>query len=192
MKELFAAFNTDFFRALATLVIPGCIAVSTWSVELILMFDPLRKLVEQNPVERAFVLFIAVIFVGMVIEDIGSRIESWFDKRADRITHGKHTEEWYDYLRMAFVCEPIGRRYIRTLVTRLKFELGTAVAILIADAGLVALWGDGFSPGWLTLILLFISLAIATYLGLCEAPASHRLLAKARSVMLSEINIVKP
>jgi hypothetical protein len=191
MKELFAAFNTDFFRALATLLIPGSIAVSTWSIELILIFEPLKKLVEQNPVERAFVLFVAVIFVGMVIEDIGSRIESWLDKRADRKTQGKHTEEWYAYLKTAFACEPIGRRYIRTLVTRLKFELGTAVAILVADVGLVVLWAEGFAPPWLSLTLLVLSLVIAAYLGLCEAPSSHRLLAKARTAMLSDLRIVK-
>jgi hypothetical protein len=105
MKELFTAFNTDFFRALATLVIPGSIAVSTWSIELILIFELLRRLVERNRVERAFVLFVAVVCIGMVIEDIGSRIESWFDKRVDRITQGRHTEEWYTYLKTAFVCE---------------------------------------------------------------------------------------
>src|ERR1700682_3826256 len=98
MKELFAAFNTDFFRALTTLIIPGAIAVSTWSVYLILTFERLKKLVEQNHVETGFVLFVAVVFIGLVIEDVGARIESFLDSRADRRTQGKHTEEWYEYL----------------------------------------------------------------------------------------------
>src|SRR6266478_1564461 len=161
MKELFAAFNTDFFRALTTLIIPGAIAVSTWSVQLVLTFDPLKNLVKQNHVETAFVLFIVVVFIGLVIEDIGSRIESFLDSRADRDTQGEHTKEWYDYLRTVFICEPIGRRYIRTLVTRLKFELGTAIGILIADSGLVVLWVGGFSSGKLSVILLLLSLVVA-------------------------------
>ncbi len=192
MKELFAAFNTDFFRALTTLIIPGALAASTWAIQLILTFAPLKNLVKDNHVESAFVLFIAVVFIGLVIEDIGARIESFLDSRANDQTQGKHTKEWYAYLRTAFVCEPIGRRYIRTLVTRLKFELGTAVGILIADTGLVVLWVGGFSSCRLSLILLLLSLSVAAYLGFLEAPASHRLLAKARSEMLDEIRVVKP
>jgi hypothetical protein len=191
MKELFAAFNTDFFRALTTLVIPGAIAVSTWSINLILTFTRLTKLVEQNHVETAFILFVAVIFIGLITEDVGARIESLLDCRADRKTEGKHTEEWYAYLKTAFVCEPIGKRYIRTLVTRLKFELGTAVGILIADSGLIVLWIGGFSSCRLSLILLFLSVVIAAYLGLWEAPASHKLLGKARTLMLEQIRVVK-
>jgi hypothetical protein len=191
MKELFAAFNTDFFRALTTLIIPGALAVSTWSVQLVLTFDPLKKLVEDNHVESAFVLFVAVVFVGLVIEDVGSRIESLLDNRADKNTQGQHSKEWYAYLKTAFVCEPIGRRYIRTLVTRLKFELGTAIGILVADIGLGWLWVGGFASLRLSLTLLLLSLIVAVYLGLFEASASHRLLGKARSAMLDEIRVVK-
>src|ERR1700741_2054858 len=98
MKELFAAFNADFFRALTTLIIPGALAVSTWSVHLVLTFERLKKLVGKNHLETAFLLFIVVIFIGLVIEDIAARIESQLDTRADGKTHGKHTEEWYEYL----------------------------------------------------------------------------------------------
>lgn len=191
MKELFAAFNTDFFRALATLIIPGAIAVSTWTVQLVLTFKPLRNLVEQNHAETAFVVLVAVVFIGLVIEDVGARIEVLLDTRADKRTQGRHTKEWYEFLKTAFVCEPIGRRYIRTLVTRLKFELGTAIGIVIADGGLLALWFSGFSSCRLTVILLLLSLIVAAYLAFLEAPASHKLLATARTKMLEEIRIVK-
>jgi hypothetical protein len=40
----------------------------------------------------------------------------------------RHAKEWFDYLRLAFEREPVGHRYLRTLVLRLKFELGMAVA----------------------------------------------------------------
>jgi hypothetical protein len=107
------------------------------------------------------------------------RIESWLDNAADRRTGSNHTKEWYAYLRTAFVCEPIGRRYIRTLVTRLKFELGTSIAALIAAVGITVLWIDGYSSCRLSLILIFLTLLVAGYLGFAEAPASHRLLATA-------------
>jgi hypothetical protein len=132
------------------------------------------------------------LFVGLVIEDIGARIESWLDNCGDKRTDAKHTKEWYAYLRTAFICEPIGRRYIRTLVTRLKFELGTSIAIFIAAVGVLVLWIEGLSSSKLSLTLILLSFSLAAYLGLCEAPASHRLLAKARAEMLEEIRFVKP
>jgi hypothetical protein len=192
MKELFAAFNTDFFRALTTIIIPGAIAASPWSVQLVSTFAPLKSLVSKNHVETAFILFVVVVFVGLVIEDIGARIESWLDSCADKRTDAKHTKEWYAYLRTAFICEPIGRRYIRTLVTRLKFELGTSIAIFIAAVGILVLWIEGFSSSRLSLTLILLSVGLVAYLGLCEAPASHRLLARARTEMLDKIRFVKP
>jgi hypothetical protein len=190
MKELFAAFNTDFFRALSTLVIPGGIAVSTWSIQLLLIFEPLKRLVSQNHVEASLVMFLIIVFAGLVIEDIGARLEDAMDQRAVEATKGKHRQDWYAYLRTAFVCELIGRRYIRTLVTRLKFELGTAVGILIGNIGLIVLWIEGFVSYKFSLIVLMLSLLIAAYLALLEAPASHRLLATARSEMLDKIRVV--
>ena len=113
------------------------------------------------------------------------------DGCADKATDGQHTRDWYSYLKTAFVCEAIGRRYIRTLVTRLKFELGTSVPVLIADAGIVALYLNGFLGLSALIAFLILSFALATYLGVVEARASHRLLAKARTEMLQEIRIVR-
>ncbi len=191
VKELFAAFNADFFRALATLIIPGSIALSSWSVALVLRFVSLNELVSKNHIETAFVLFLLVVFVGLVIEDIGSRIEAFMDGCADKTTNGQHTKDWYAYLKTAFVCEAIGRRYIRTLVTRLKVELGTSLGLLVADIGLLMLYLNGFLSIPALIVVVTLSVALAAYLGLVEAPSSHRLLAKARTQMLDEIRIVK-
>jgi hypothetical protein len=192
MKELFAAFNADFFRALTTIILPGAIAASSWSVYLFMSSATLRALVSQNHVETALVLFLVIVFLGLVIEDIGARVESWLDCAMDKRTGSVHTKEWYAYLRTAFVCEPIGRRYIRTLVTRLKFELGTSIAALIAASGLLMLLIMGLCTRSLSAVLIFLCVFLALYLGLAEAPASHKLLARARTEMLQEIRFVKP
>jgi hypothetical protein len=191
VKELFAAFNADFFRALATLIIPGSVALSSWAVYVVLRFERLRVLVSNNHIETAFVVFLLMVIVGMVIEDIGSRIEKQMDTIADRATNGQHTRDWYSYLKTAFVCEAIGRRYIRTLVTRLKFELGTSVGLLIAGAGVVTLYVDEFLSLRALIVFLALALVLAGYLGLVEARSSHRLLAKARTEMLGDIRIIK-
>lgn len=70
------------------------------------------------------------------IDDLGMRIEScWFDRQCDARTKGLYFAEWA-YLRKPFVIEPSGRRHLRNLVTRLKFELGVPVALVVALPGL--------------------------------------------------------
>lgn len=143
MPNFFSAFTSEVFRPLVTLLIPGAIAVSTWFVGLLWHFAALRTLVRDNHTEVAFVLLLAMIFAGLVVEDIGARFESFLDSRRDA-QDGKHLDNWYAYLRTAFKADPIGRRYLRTLVLRLKFELGIAFAMISAGLGLLWLWYMGF------------------------------------------------
>ncbi len=126
MPNFFSAFTSEVFRPLVTLIIPGAIGISTWFIALLWHFPSLRALVYQNHAESGFVLLLAMTFAGMFFEDMGAHVETHLD--AWRNTqNGKHLENWYAYLRTAFKADPIGRRYLRTLVLRLKFELGIAV-----------------------------------------------------------------
>jgi hypothetical protein len=82
MKEIFSAFGSEVFRPLATIVIPGAMAISTWFVMLLQRFTTVRNLAEANHTETALLLALASIAAGLLVEDIGSRIESrWFDKK---------------------------------------------------------------------------------------------------------------
>jgi hypothetical protein len=136
VPNFFSAFTSEVFRPLVTLLIPGAIAISTWFVGLLWHFHDLQTLVHNNHAEADLVLVLAMTFVGLVLEDLGARVESWMDsRREDR--SGEQFDNWYAYLRTAFKADPIGRRYLRTLVLRLKFELGTAFAMLIAGCGLL-------------------------------------------------------
>ncbi len=130
-----------------------------------------------------------MIFAGLVFEDFGSWWESQMDKRADSKTSGRHNKEWFDYLRSAFVSDPIGRRYLRTLVMRLKFELGVAYSMISAAFGLIWLVWLGVScrtaiPFWV------IAAGFSTW-GLLEASQTHKALALTRSELLKDIRIVK-
>src|SRR4051812_34952289 len=49
------------------------------------------------------------------------------------------------HFRTALDADPIGRCYGRTLVLRLKYELGVAFAMLSAGTGLLWLWSIGLS-----------------------------------------------
>jgi hypothetical protein len=124
VPNFFSAFASDVFRPLATLLLPGAIGLAAWVIALLWKFPALRNLVAGNHTETGFVLFLAMVFAGMVFENFGSRWEVLLDRWADLRTDGQRTSNWNSYLQIAFKLEPIGRRYARSLVLRLKFELG--------------------------------------------------------------------
>jgi hypothetical protein len=77
---------------------------------------------------------------GLIAEDMGARLERAFDNRLCNV-HGyeRHLEEWYDYLCVAFEREPVGHRYLRSIVLRLKFELGMTIASIPFALGAIAI-----------------------------------------------------
>jgi hypothetical protein len=181
MKEIFSAFGSEVFRPLATIVIPGAMAISTWFVVLLQRFPSFRNLAEANHTETALLLALASIAAGLLVEDIGSRIESrWFDKKLmKQPDFSHHDEDWDQYLRLTFSIEPVGQRYLRTILLRFKFEVGTAVALLLSGSGLF--W-TGLGYPW-ALFWFLVCVALASCL-LFEASSSHRVLSEIRHEIL--------
>jgi len=75
MKELFSAFSAAVFYPLISFVLPGLTAISGWFL-LSFQFDSFRWVFSHNHTETAFTLMLLSIFLGIVIDDIGMRIES--------------------------------------------------------------------------------------------------------------------
>jgi hypothetical protein len=127
-------------------------------------------------------MLLVIVTCGLITEDVGSRIESLLDRRLAKIPgFERHREDWFDYLRLAFKVEPVGHRYLRTLVLRLKFELGMAVASLPCAVG--AFWLNCSVP-WRTGIF-----ALAVGAGLyffAEAKSSNRALSELRREILEK------
>jgi hypothetical protein len=74
MKELFSAFSAAVFYPLVSLALPGLTAISGWFVYL--MGQPgFRGLVGRNHTEAGFIVMLNSIFVGTVIDDLGTRLE---------------------------------------------------------------------------------------------------------------------
>lgn len=187
MPNFFSAFTNDVFRPLATLLIPGAIGVSTWFIALAWHFPALNDLARRNHADSAFVLLLATIFAGMVFEDFGARWEVQLDRWADGRTNNAHTENWWTYLRTAFKSDPIGRRYARTLVLRLKFELGVAFSMISAGLGLI--WLAVLGLGSSVVALLGLLCILFTAWGLVEAKETHKVLSKTRAALLEGIRI---
>jgi hypothetical protein len=122
-----------------------------------------------------------VLFLGLLCEEIGSHLEEHFDRRRDRM-NGTHKANWHKYLRLAFHLEPVGQHYLRTVLLRLKFELGSMTACGFA---LLGIWW--LPIHWKTR-LLWSGLALVLGAFLCyEAWASHQLLGEIREDLLGDI-----
>lgn len=186
--NFFTAFQSEVFRPLVTILIPGGLALSSWIIAVLWKFPAVKDLIVRNHTETAWIFVLLMTAIGIVIEDWGARIESAWDRTADRHTDGEHTRIWYEYLRCAFVADPIGRRYTRSVVLRLKFELGTACGCMIAALGLVWLVILGLNCG-IGLVLIVLS-AVFAGLEIMEAKDTHALLAMTRKELLKEIRIV--
>lgn len=201
MKDFFSAFGSEFFRPLVTLMLPGAVAVLPGFVAVFLSVDAFRRFAEHNHAEIIGGFLLVCVFAGLVIEDWGSRLENYIDKvHAARDTgklawreallpcnhsSGDSEGEWYAYLRLAFDTEPVGHRYLRTLVLRLKFELGCCIGCFFA-----------ISPVWFwpttymlrAAITLFLLMASAYFCW--EASATVRLLERLRHELLKGIKVV--
>ena len=182
MKELTAAFQSEVFRPIVTLVVPGFFAVSTCAVAVCQRLPTVQRLAEQHSGLATTTAVLVVLTVGLMTEDLGARLEQLFDQQLTKEAgYESHIEEWFKYLRIAFDKEPVGHRYLRTIVLRLKFELGMAIAsIPFAGGGLWlrahALWRIGtFVIG-----MLFFAGFYA------EAKASNRALSDLRRELLKK------
>jgi hypothetical protein len=182
MKELTATFHSEVFRPIVTLVVPGFYATASISISLLERFGSLRMLMDKYPGASTVIFLLVILAVGLTTEELGSRIEDHFDNALKKCAgYESHRKEWFDYLRLAFNKEPIGHRYLRSLVLRLKFELGMTVATI----------PFAFGAPWLPIPWVWRSIVIAGSLGLgiylnLEARSSNKTLSELRREMLKK------
>jgi hypothetical protein len=180
MKELTAAFQSEVFRPIVMLVVPGFFAVSTCAVAVCQRFPTVQRLAEQHAGLATTTAVLVVLTLGLVTEDLGARLEQYFENLLKKEAgYEKHYEEWYEYLRIAFDREPVGHRYLRTLVLRLKFELGMVVASVPFAVGALCLQAP---CRWRIGTLCFALAALAYFW--VEAKSSNKELSKLRRELL--------
>ena len=146
-------------------------------------------LVSRNHTESALVLALAAAWAGLVLENFGSLIEGELFDKWLRSCPGceDHLTDWYKYLRLAFRIEPIGHRYMRTLVLHLKFELNNSIGLASAGIGLLLIGEIGV---WTRILFATFLFVLAIYLCFFEARRSHCALSELRREMLKGINVV--
>jgi hypothetical protein len=181
VKDALSAFGSEIFRPLVTLLLPGAVSVSTWLIAGVMRNDVVAKFVQVARSESIAALVLLMLFMGLLCEEVGSHLEERFDRRRNR-RDGKHKDIWHRYLRVAFRIEPVGQHYLRTVLLRLKFELGCLFGIIPALVGLwftpIALYAHlAWTAGGLVLIGFFLN----------EAWASHELLGEIREQLLNGV-----
>jgi hypothetical protein len=80
--DLSAAFKTEVYRPIVTIVIPGAIALVPLGYYLNARYSGLRIFGDDHPLLTSVTVLLAAIALGFLFEDIGSRIENDLWERA--------------------------------------------------------------------------------------------------------------
>lgn len=136
--DINSALSREIFRPLAITVCPGALAITPWVALLILANEKTHTLVAGYPGAAAFLYLIACIASGLLLENIGSHIETihWQSLKAK---DPAVDNEWDTYLQLQLGNEIIGQRYLREILFRAKFELSTAPALFFLATGILAI-----------------------------------------------------
>lgn len=136
--DLLGAFENEVFRPIASIVLPGMLAIGIFAVVLGNSIPEVRDLFEKQPLFFFSFLFGAATIVGMLLENIGSSIERGIDTCMEREYLPGAGTVWAAYL--SSPCTDIyARKYLGTLVTRLKFMNSMIPATTLLGVGLIAL-----------------------------------------------------
>ncbi len=177
--NLLKALESELFKPLATIFVPGTIAISPYYLLAVMDVPILSTAVESHTGIITLLATVGVLAIGLILEDIGSRIEChWHDGLAKK-------DSWDSYLQLRIQDEFVGQRYIQTLLPRMKFELSMVPALSICVIGLLLIQIRMAVLGWLTTgIVAGTMLVVAVYL-LLESKQSVRLLAEKRELVLN-------
>lgn len=175
MKDFFSAFSSDFFWPLATLLLPGMVALTPGCVAVIWQMDQVRGFVQTNPTETWVIFGVLATFSGLVLEDIGARFELWIFNLTFKSTLQASWDDWYLYLKAEKDFAPVAHKYIHTMLLRLKFELGCVAASPFALLG-IWFWPVSFTTRFIAGI---VSVVLSAYL-LFEAVDGVQTLAEIR------------
>ena len=157
-------FKSEVFRPVVTLVIPGAVAIGPYIIVTGSYVPRVRVFWDEHP--SAFVAIVTIfgIAAGLILEDLGAEIEILWDSLISR-NDPQHNETWKEYLKLELKDEIIGQRYLRIILTWLKFELAMFPALVIFWGGL--LWINCLFHVWTAVGFILLSifiLGVAGYL----------------------------
>lgn len=185
--DIVSAFKSELFRPIVTIVVPGFVALSPYLFVADYYNPQILQFWESSPSAFIGILLMLVLAAGLILEDIGSRIEGTIWDSVMSRKHKEYMTTWDTYLKLCTKDDIIGQRYLRTILMRLKFELSMGPALLISLGGLI--WCNAKWCIWERNSCLWMSFVITVtglYL-LWESYDSVNLLARVRQLVIEAV-----
>jgi hypothetical protein len=197
--DLISGFRSELFRPFVTLGIPGAISTGPYIIIVGHYFPQALIFWNDHPSAFITIIVITVFAVGLVLEDMGARIEfiwdCWLDRWAAALrtcvlrragskryhTANAHLCDWTDYLELELTDEIIGERYLLTIVMRMKFELAMIPSLFLASCGIAWLQIIDKFWTWPRFVLLLAALALLFIYLLWESLQSAKTLCETRA-----------
>lgn len=189
--EKLTSLNLTFDRVLIQLVTPGLIT----SFPFILLFFDARPDVATFFVQDSKGLLVTAValvglVMGIILENIGSRIEVNIYDNLLAQRKRDYFETWEKFLMIQYKGqEPIGHRYLRNILFRMKFELSAGVGLVIMTTGLGIYNIDHVifkSVGLNLLVVYCLPIATSIYLLVFEGLRSAEVLAECRKALVEK------
>ena len=175
-----SAFKNEVFRPVASIVLPGMLAIGPIAVAMANAIPEIKQLFDHQTL-IFFLLFTGASTVsGMLLENVGSSIERGIDRCMETEYLPGAEAVWGAYLALS-CSDTYAKKYLGSLVTRLKFINAMIPAVFIFGLGIYVLhlqvgrWNASTLLGtWLFLFVL-ISWLFRTSTELSEAALFSRL-----------------
>lgn len=188
--EKITSLNLDFDRVLVQLIVPGVTAVFPWIILFVNHHASYNKFIIGNLSVFVTAIVLIGLIVGIILENAGSRIEvSLYDKRNAKLDMD-YRKVWEEYLQLNYGGnEPIGHRYIRNILLRMKFELsfGCAMVPMSIGLGIFDYQFEIFQNNILDYLFIYIiPFILFIYLIFKEGYSSSKVLANTRKLLVEK------
>ncbi|HEU5290516.1 MAG TPA: hypothetical protein VFU05_07745 [Cyclobacteriaceae bacterium] len=192
--EKLTSLNLTFDRVLIQLVTPGLLTSFPF---ILLFFDARPDVASFFLQDSKGLLVISITLIGLVmgiiLENLGSRIEVNIYDSLLSLRKKDYFETWEKFLMIQYVGqEPIGHRYLRNILFRMKFELSAGVGLIIMTAGLGIYNIDHVifkSVGMNILVVYVFPIATSIYLLVFEGLRSAEVLAECRKALVDKYSV---
>ena len=167
--DLTSPLKPDVFRVVMVILLPGLTATFPW---LGWFFWP--ELLQSSHwnsaglISAAFIIAIALV-AGMVLEDIGAHIEvAIIDPhvcQSKNVSPEEFDRQWMGYLFSPATDRYVAHRYLKSMVTRFKFELSMIPACASVGIALPIAWVQGIGfDGLRTIGFLIADFSVIIFL----------------------------
>ena len=159
------SLNLSFDRVLIQLVIPGLIAIFPWFIFFLNVHAHAKSYLHSNTNVTILAIIFLSLITGLIIENMGGRLEVWWLDERNKKKYKNYGDIWDKFLLLVYEKnEPVGQRYLRNILLRMKFELSTAIAMIPLSRSVF--WGP-------MAVAIMGGLIVATGLTLLFLPALY-------------------